>query len=74
MQSALLLSCSPLRPGSLDFAFMVTILEFLEDPRRALMSVKEVLRPDGCLVVMVLNRESPWASFRGGWLRRASRS
>ena len=53
----------PLRTGSLDFAFMVTVLEFLEDPRSALVSVREALRPGGCLVVMILNRESPWGEL-----------
>jgi len=55
--------CFPLRAEALDFAFMVTVLEFLEDPGSALASVRGALRPGGCLVVMIINRDSPWGEL-----------
>ena len=50
----------PLRPHSLDYAFMITVLEFLEKPLKALLSVKMLLRKWGVFVIMFINKKSLW--------------
>jgi len=51
---------SPIRIGSVDFAYMVTVLEFLPEPSKALHSVGEILREDAPLVILLINRDSSW--------------
>ena len=51
---------SPIRHGSLDFAYMVTVIEFLADPIQALRSVGAVLKEEATLVILTINRESSW--------------
>ncbi|WP_460024889.1 class I SAM-dependent methyltransferase [Infirmifilum sp. SLHALR2] len=53
----------PLRSGSLSFAYMVTVLEFLENPRKVLESVRGLLREGGVLAVLSIERESPWGQL-----------
>ena len=53
----------PLRESSLDFAFMVTVLEFLEDPLEGLSGIKPLLKRGGVLVVMIVNRDSAWGKL-----------
>lgn len=50
----------PLREGSLDFAYMVAALEFVRDPLRALTGIRGALKPLAPLVLMIINRDSPW--------------
>jgi len=50
----------PLRRGSLDFAYMVAVLEFLEDPGRALATLRDLLKRGGVLAVLFIERESSW--------------
>ena len=50
----------PLRPGCLDFAYMVTALEFLPDPIAALRSIGAALKEDAPLVTLTINRQSAW--------------
>jgi len=50
----------PLRRGRLDFAYMVTALEFMPDPAAALRSVGTALRAEAPLVTLTINRASPW--------------
>jgi SAM-dependent methyltransferase len=50
---------SPIR-RILNFAYMVTVLEFLPDPLKALSSLGKTLREDAPLVVLIINRDSPW--------------
>ncbi len=50
----------PLRYGRLQFAYMVTVMEFLRNPLRALCSIGEILKEDAPLVTLLINRESPW--------------
>jgi SAM-dependent methyltransferase len=51
---------SPIRHGSIDFAYMVTVLEFLPEPLKALYSVGGILREDAPLVILLINRDSSW--------------
>ena len=53
----------PLKHGSLDFAYMVTVLEFLPDPVGALRSISATLKEDAPLVTLTINRESPWGEL-----------
>lgn len=53
----------PLKDGSVDAALLVTVLEFLEDPARAIVEVRRVLRPHGRLVVGVLSALSAWGAL-----------
>jgi len=50
----------PLRRECLGFAYMVTVLEFLPNPLKALQSVGAVLKDDAPLVILMINRDSPW--------------
>lgn len=53
----------PLRYGSMDFAYMVAVMEFLPDPLEALRSIGSVIRLDAPLVIVFINRESPWGEL-----------
>lgn len=50
----------PARTHCLDFAYLVTVLEFLANPVAALLSVKSLLKPEAPIIVLGINRESQW--------------
>jgi ubiquinone/menaquinone biosynthesis C-methylase UbiE len=50
----------PLRVGSLDFIYAVTVLEFLENPLEMMVAVKGLLKPNGRLVLLSIEKNSPW--------------
>jgi|GEM_PF-904412 len=50
----------PMKIGSLDFAYAVTVIEFLEDPVKALRSISVTLKEDATLVILLINSESTW--------------
>jgi len=50
----------PLKPRSLDFMYLVTVIEFLVDPLEALSSLRFLLKPTAPLVTLAINRESSW--------------
>jgi SAM-dependent methyltransferase len=54
----------PFLADSFDTIMMITVLEFLKDPQRALAEICRALRPSGQVVVGVLNRRSPWGILR----------
>lgn len=51
---------SPIRENSIDFAFMITVLEFLVDPLRDLLSIRNLLKEERPFVLMFINKESIW--------------
>lgn len=53
----------PLRRECLDFAYLVTVLEFLSDPLVALNSIREALKAGTALVTLTINRGSSWGRF-----------
>ncbi|MBS7630266.1 methyltransferase domain-containing protein [Candidatus Bathyarchaeota archaeon] len=53
----------PLRSGILDFAYMVTVLEFVPNSQDVLNSINPVLKEDASLVSVFINRESAWGSL-----------
>jgi SAM-dependent methyltransferase len=62
--------CLPFSDASFSVTFAVTVLEFVEDPARAIAEMARVTaRPDGRVVIGSLNPVSPW----GRWNRRALR-
>ena len=49
----------PFRDGRFDFAVMVTVLCFFDDPDAALLEAYRVLKPSGSLVIGFIDRASP---------------
>lgn len=50
----------PITLRSIDFAYMVTVLEFLPEPLMALESIRDMLKDDSPLVILFINQESAW--------------
>lgn len=59
----------PFRDATFDVVFAVTLLCFVDDPRRAAQEMARVLAPGGHLVLADLGRLSTWAALRRikGW-------
>lgn len=53
----------PFRHMCVDFVYMVTVLEFLEEPSIAFRMIARLLKPDAPMVVLTINSESEWGSF-----------
>jgi len=49
----------PFENGSFDFVLMVTVLCFLADPFQALREATRVLKPEGRLIIGMIDRDSP---------------
>lgn len=56
---------SPYEPGSFDAIVLWHVLEHVPDPVEALEKARQLLRPDGLLVIAVPNFESLQARFSG---------
>jgi len=54
----------PFVADSFDTVVMLTVLEFLEEPRAALAEILRILKPSGQVVIGFLNRRSPWGILR----------
>ena len=53
----------PLRVGVLDFTYMVTVLEFLEDPMAVLGEIREAAKGGAELTLLFINSESSWGDL-----------
>lgn len=53
----------PIRDNSMDFVYMVTVLEFLETPKYTLKVIRSLLKPNGVLAVLSIEKESPWGKL-----------
>ena len=53
----------PITKASQDFCYMVTTLEFLEDPVAALKEIKETIGRAAPLTILFINADSPWGSL-----------
>ena len=53
----------PFREGTLGFGYMITVLEFLEEPSETLRNCSEVIRNGAPFVLLTINRESPWGEM-----------
>lgn len=54
----------PFKPGAFDSIVMLTVLELLGEPGRALAEAHSALRPSGRLLLAYLDRRSPWGILR----------
>lgn len=54
----------PFPDSTFDMVISNGLLCFLQEPEKALIEMRRVLKPSGRMVVSVLNRWSPWALFR----------
>jgi SAM-dependent methyltransferase len=52
----------PFQDESFDFVLMVTTVCFLDDPIRAFQEAKRVLKPEGILIIGMIDRNSPAVS------------
>lgn len=53
----------PFRDRCLDFAYLITVLEFLEEPSQTLSRMKRTLKTGSSVVILTINGESPWGKF-----------
>ena len=53
----------PLRGESLGFAYMVTVIEFLEDPVASFKEASRVTIQNAPIVTLFINRESDWGEL-----------
>ena len=53
--------CLPYKDDAFDYVFMIEVLDHLFSPDQALREVRRVLKPNGCLIVSVPNRD--WLRF-----------
>ena len=53
----------PFKPESLDFSYMTTVLEFLDDPVKAFSEVRAAAKAGSPLVVLFINSLSEWGRF-----------
>ncbi len=53
----------PFKKRVFDFIFMITVLEFLENPLKGLFSVRSILKKNGYFIVMFLNKNSSWGRY-----------
>lgn len=49
----------PFQENSFDFALIVTTLCFVENPFQALREIKRILKPDGKIIIGMLDEDSP---------------
>lgn len=49
----------PFAKESFDFVLMVTAICFFSDPLRALQEAKRVLKPDGHIIIGMIDKDSP---------------
>jgi ubiquinone/menaquinone biosynthesis C-methylase UbiE len=60
----------PIRRGTLDFAYMVTVVEFLQSPVKAFSESARAAKKGAPLVVLFVNRDSPWGELYGDMARK----
>ena len=53
----------PLRVGVLDFTYMVTVLEFLDESTAVLGEIRETAKRGAELIILFINSESSWGDL-----------
>ena len=53
----------PLRVGVLDFTYMITVLEFLDEPVAVLREVRKTAKEGAGLTILFINSESAWGDL-----------
>lgn len=59
----------PFADGSFGAVFILFTLCFVEDPEKVLSEATRVLKPGGCVIIGIINRESAWGAL---YLRKAA--
>jgi len=54
----------PYSENHFDAVVTITALEFVADPLKALIEIRRVLKPNGTLLVGILNRNNSWNVYR----------
>ena len=53
----------PMRVGVIDFTYMVTVLEFLDEPAAVLEEIRETAKGGAELTILFINSESSWGDL-----------
>jgi ubiquinone/menaquinone biosynthesis C-methylase UbiE len=53
----------PIRYAVLDFTYLITVVEFLDEPAQAFKEAKIVLKRNSPLAILFINKQSPWGSL-----------
>lgn len=53
----------PFRRDVMEFTYMVTVIEFLEDPAEVFSQVRDIAKPNAPVILIFINSESPWGRF-----------
>ena len=53
----------PFRVDTLDFAYMVTVLEFINEPKRVFREIKETAKEKAVLSILFINSDSSWGEL-----------
>jgi SAM-dependent methyltransferase len=53
----------PMKLGSLDFIYLVIVLEFIHEPTMALYSLRKLLKYMSPIIILIINKDSPWGSM-----------
>lgn len=53
----------PFRKGVLDFMYLVTVVEFLDDPFTVFKDICKTLKKSGSVTVLFINSNSVWGDF-----------
>lgn len=54
----------PFREKIFNFTYMITVLEFLENPEKVLREIRYTT--EGCLCILFINKDSSWGNFYSG--------
>ncbi len=53
----------PIRIGLLDFSYMVTVIEFIDDPAALFKEILETMKQDASLSILFINSDSSWGDI-----------
>jgi len=53
----------PFRVGVLDFTFLVSVMEFLDNPVQVFKENVDTAKPEATMTVLFINSDSPWGDF-----------
>jgi SAM-dependent methyltransferase len=53
----------PIRVGSIDFCYMVTVIEFIDNPVILLKEIRKVSKNETMLILLFINSDSDWGLF-----------
>jgi len=53
----------PIKRECFDFVYLVTVLEFLQEPSRCLTAASDIMKKGAAIVTLTINRNSPWGLY-----------